>query len=277
MWHGLCKGQSKPLAMRHFSVRSFLLMLLLFLGLSSASKNQFPTVNNSAFEVGEKLRYRLSYGVIDAGEVTLYLDYTNRKGHGRSLFHAIGKGYTINSFDEIFKVDDTYETYLDQQSIMPWYFKRRVDEGGYKISQDYTFHHQTQTVETNKGKTFTIPMGAQDMISAFYYARTLTLKGASKGKQFSFPVFMDDEVFTLKIKYMGDHIITTDKGKFKCHKFVPIVQTGRYFKDEEDVNFYVTADDNKLPVLVKAKLPVGTVRMHIVGYTNLRNPLTSKR
>jgi hypothetical protein len=120
-------------------------------------------------------------------------------------------------------------------------------------------------------------MGAQDMISAFYYARTLDFKGAKKGQTFSFPIFMDNEVFTLKIKYITDQVIDTEKGKFKCHKFVPLVQTGRYFKDEEDVQFWVTADANRIPVLVKAKLPVGVVRLHLVGYTNLRNPLTSKR
>ncbi|MEY3086479.1 MAG: hypothetical protein RLZ93_398, partial [Bacteroidota bacterium] len=128
--------------------------------LTSSGKEVFPEVENNAFSLGEKLRYKLSYGIIDAGEATLYLKWTDRKGHGRPLFHAVAKGYSINTFDHVFHVDDTYESYLDQRSIMPWFFKRRVDEGGYKISQDYTFHHQNETVETNKGKTFKIPMGA---------------------------------------------------------------------------------------------------------------------
>jgi hypothetical protein len=257
----------------HYLLPTLFLLALL----SSSGKEVFPVTDNDAFAVGEKLRYHLSYGLIDAVEATLYLKWTDRKGHGRPLYHAVAKGYSINTFDNVFHVDDTYESYLDQRSIMPWFFKRRVDEGGYKISQDYTFHHQSETVETNKGKTFKIPMGAQDMISAFYYARTLDFKGAKKGQTFSFPIFMDNEVFTLKIKYLTDQVIETNKGKFKCHKFVPLVQTGRYFKDEEDVQFWVTADANRIPVLVKAKLPVGVVRLHLVGYTNLRNPLTSKR
>jgi hypothetical protein len=87
---------------------------------------------------------------------------------------------------------------------------------------------------------------------------------------------MDDEIFDLKIKYVGDEEIKIRKGKFKCHKFVPVVQTGRYFKSEEDVNFWVTADDNKIPVLVKAKIPVGIVKMHLVEWSGLKNELTSK-
>lgn len=258
------------------SIFTFYILILSCL-LSSSGKEIFPITNNNAFGIGEKLRYHLSYGIIDAGEATLYLKWTDRKGHGRPLYHAVAKGYSINTFDHIFHVEDTYESFLDQRSIMPWFFKRRVDEGGYKINQDYTFHHQNQTVETNKGKIYPIPMGVQDMISAFYYARTLDFKNAKKGQIFKFPVFMDNEVFTLQIKYLTNQVIDTKKGKFLCYKFVPLVQTGRYFKDEEDVQFWVTADENRIPVLVKAKLPVGVVRLHLVGYTNLRNPLTSKR
>ena len=96
------------------------------------------------------------------------------------------------------------------------------------------------------------------------------------GQVFAFQCFMDDEVWPLKVKYVGDETIRIRKGKFKVHKFVPVVQTGRYFKSEEDVSFWVTADDNKIPILVKAKIPVGTIKMHLVEWENLKNPLTSK-
>ncbi len=87
---------------------------------------------------------------------------------------------------------------------------------------------------------------------------------------------MDDEIYNLKIKYVGDEVITIRKGKFNCHKFVPVVQTGRYFKSEEDVNFWVTNDDNKIPVMVKAKIPVGVVKMHLVEWSGLKSELKSK-
>ena len=96
------------------------------------------------------------------------------------------------------------------------------------------------------------------------------------GKTFEFKCFMDDAIWNLKIKYVGDETIVIRKGKFKCHKFVPVVQTGRYFKSEEDVNFWVTSDDNKIPVLVKAKIPVGVVKMHLVEWSGLKNELKSK-
>ena len=88
---------------------------------------------------------------------------------------------------------------------------------------------------------------------------------------------MDEEVYPLKIKYIGDEKIKIRKGTFHCHKFVPVLQTGRYFNHEEDVEFWVTNDDNHIPVLVKAKIPVGTIKMHLVDWKGLKNPLKSKK
>jgi hypothetical protein len=256
---------------------SFLLLSIVGLFcLSSSNGPKYPKIDNDAFQIGEKLRYRISYGFVDAGEATLEVKYTEKKGANRELYHVVGIGKTLGAFNSVFKVEDTYESYIDQKSIMPWYFVRRVDEGGYKIKQDYTFRHYAEKVENSKGKKFDAPMGVQDMISCFYFARTLDFKDLKKGKVFTIPCFMDDELFNLKIKYTGDQTISIRKGKFKCMKFVPIVQTGRYFKNEEDVNFWVTKDKNHIPILIKAKIPVGNIKMHLVGWHGLKSELSSK-
>ena len=189
---------------------SLVLVGLFLVGLTSADTVTYPSVENSSFKLGEKLRYRVTYGFMDAGEAVLEVKSTSRKGSGRDLYHIVGTGKTLGGFN------------------------------------------------------------------AFYKARTLDMEGMKKGKQFSFQCFMDDEIYDLKIKYVGEEEIKIRKGKFKCHKFVPVVQTGRYFENEEDVQFWVTADKNKIPVLVKAKIPVGSIKLHLVEWENLKNDLTSK-
>ena len=246
-----------------------------FFGMTSSSFVNYPTITNSAFKQGEKLRYRITYGFMDAGEAVLEVKSTSKKGNSRSLHHIVGTGKTLGGFSAFYKVDDTYESYIDKKSIMPWLFIRDVNEGGYEINQKYTFKQNALKVHNGK-KDFKTPMGIQDMISSFYKARTLNFKGMKVGKTFTFKCFMDDEIFDLKIKYVGDEQIKIRKGKFKCHKFVPVVQKGRYFENEDDVQFWITADKNKIPVLVKAKIPVGSVKMHLVEWNGLKNELSSK-
>jgi hypothetical protein len=252
-------------------------LLGLLLGMTSSSLVSFPAVSNNAFQVGEKLRYRITYGFMDAGEALLEVKSTTRKGvAGRELMQVTGIGRTLGAFSAFYRVDDKYESYIDKKGVFPWFFVRRVDEGGYIIEQDYAFKHDKQKVDNGAGKEFKVPVGIQDMISSFYYARTLNFDNLKKNDVFEYKCFMDDEIFNLKVKYVGDELVHIRKGKFNCHKFVPVVQTGRYFKSEDDVNFWITNDKNRIPVMVKAKIPVGIVKMHLVEWSGLKSDLTSK-
>lgn len=250
-------------------------LFAVFLGMTSSSLVSYPYISNTAFQQGEVLRYLITYGFVDAGEAIIEVKSTTHKRDGRGLHHVKGTGRTLGGFNSFYKVYDTYESYIDKKSMMPWIFKRHVNEGGYTINQRYDFAQNQQKVN-NGTKDYTVSMGIQDMLSSFYKARTLDFEGMKKGKVFSFKCFMDNEVFTLKIKYKGTEEIRIRKGKFNCYKFVPVVQTGRYFKHEDDVQFWVTADKNRIPVLVKAKIPVGTVKMHLVEWNGLKNELSSK-
>lgn len=245
----------------------------LFFGLTSSDQVSYPNANNKAFQAGEKLRYRVTYGFVDAGEAILEVNSTTKKGNGRDMLHMKGTGRTLGGFNAFYKVNDVYESYVDKKGIFPWYFVRRVDEGGYKLSQDYTFKHDKQKVNNGNGKEFTIPMAIQDMVSSFYYARTLDFKNMKVGDIVEFKCFMDDEIWPLKIKFVGDEVIHIRKGKFNCKKFVPVVQKGRYFESENDVNFWVTNDENRIPILVRAKIPVGTVKLHLVEWEGIKHEL----
>lgn len=255
-------------------VALFIGIIGLFFAMTS-SDVKYPYYRNGAFQVGEVLKYRVTYGLVDAGEAIIEVKSTERKGANRPLYHVKGTGKTLGAFNSFYKVHDVYESYVDQKSIMPWYFVRDVNEGGYKVNQKYTFNQNKYNVH-NGEKTFKTPMEVQDMISSFFKARTLDFTNIKIGQVFSFKCFMDDEIYNLKIKYVGDEVVKVRKGKFKAHKFVPVVQTGRYFKHEEDVQFWITADVNKIPLLVKAKIPVGIVKLHLVEWSGLKNELISK-
>lgn len=235
---------------------------------------QFRTIKHQAYKAGEKLRYRMHYGVIDAGEAILEVRKTDKTVKGRPLLHMVGKGRTLGSFNWFFKVRDRYETYVDQQGVFPWMFVRRVDEGGFKINQDYIFKQDKEKMSTSKGKELEAPFGIQDMLSSFYYARTINFKDASIGDEFLINMMIDEEVYPFKIKYLGDERIKTRKGKFDCHKVRPMVMKGRIWEGEDDMTMWISADENKVPVQVQTKIAVGSVKATLVGWEGLANPLS---
>ncbi|HKC69741.1 MAG TPA: DUF3108 domain-containing protein [Bacteroidia bacterium] len=234
-----------------------------------------PEKTNEAFKEGEVLSYRLHYGFIDAGVAIIEVMPKIQDFGGHKVYHIVGNGYSKGTFNWFFKVKDRYETYIDKDALVPWYFVRRCDEGGYIINQDYIFNHYTKKVDVGDGKQYDVPVGIQDMLSSFYYARNLDFTDAKENTVYEIPSFVDKQNWTLKIKYVGKETIDTDVGKFRCLKFRPIIQTGRIFKKEEDLNVWITDDKNHIPIRAQAKILVGSVKMDLTSYKNLANA-TSK-
>lgn len=267
--------------------RLALLFTLLVLGFSTKAQKNFPPVvsldtlatmelpktTNTAFKTGEKLTYRVHYGFIDAGEATIEVKSSSRTYNGRPVHHLYGEGKTISAFHWFYKVHDVYESYIDVAGVFPWEFVRDVNEGGFKIKQNYRFYQDKRAVQTQNNHVFSMPSGVQDMLSAFYYARTMDFSKAQVGDIFSVKSFVDDENFELRVKYLGKEVIKTRMGKFRCMKFVPYIQEGRVFNEEEDLMIWITDDGNKIPIMAQANILVGSIKMQVVDYKGLANPL----
>ncbi len=240
---------------------------------STAEVKELPVATNAAFKRGEKLSFRLSYGFIDAGVATLAVTDENLEFGNRSTFHVVGLGSSSGVSDWFFKVRDRYESYIDEKALVPWMFIRRVDEGGYKFSQDYVFNHYDNKVKTAPDKVFDVTPNIQDMISAFYNARNLDLSQAKVGDVYTVDCFLDEKIFPIKIKFVGRENVKNDLGTFRCLKFRPIVQSGRIFKHEEDLNIWISDDANHIPIKGQADILFGSVKVQLTDYSGLANPL----
>lgn len=241
--------------------------------LDTLERVELPRISHNAFSPGEKLTYRVRYGIFDAGEATIEVRPTNRTFNGRKVHHIVGVGKTISAFNWFYKVHDVYESYVDAQGVFPWEFERDVNEGGYTFQQHYVFHQDKKAVETHKDQTFATPHAVQDMISALFYARTFDFSNAYTGEIFTVQSFVDEETFDLQVRFLGRETITTKLGKFRCLKFVPHVQEGRVFKKDESVVIWVSDDANKIPIMAKADIFVGSIKMELSDYSGISNPL----
>lgn len=246
----------------------FISFLLVSFNADSGSPSGLRSINNTAFKPGEVLKFRIHYGIMDAGEATLEVksDYTNLGG--RDCYHFIGNGKSVGAFDWFFKVRDRYESVVDKDAMVPWMFIRRVNEGGYIINQNVSFNHYADSAKSEKA-TIAIPDNTQDLVSSFYYARTIDFTNAKEGDIFEITGYLDDKVIPLNLKFLGREIIECKVGKFRCMKMRPMLQQGRVFKDQEDMTIWISDDQNKIPIRVQTDILVGSIKMDLVSYTNL--------
>jgi hypothetical protein len=254
---------------------SFLICLLHLVSHAQPKLSERSSDNlekKASFIRGEVLTYRVHYGWVDAGEAILEVTNEKIRIDGKQTFHMIGTGRSVGAFNWFFKVRDRYESYIDDEKNVPLVFKRRVNEGGYIINQDQLYNHDNNTVDSD-GNTMDVPVGIQDMLSAFYYARNLDFENAQIGDEFTVNTFLDDEIFPLKIKYAGKEMIKNSLGEFACRKFHPVVQKGRVFNEKKDLSVWISDDRNCIPIRVEAKLFVGSAKMDLKDYKGLANPI----
>jgi Protein of unknown function (DUF3108) len=248
------------------------LFVLLTLPFIAGAQVPLAKVNNQAFGPSEVLEYRVHYGFMDAGTARLEVDPIVKNLGGRNCYRVLGTGRSVGAFDWFFKVRDHYESYIDAEAMVPWLFIRKIEEGSYKKNQNVSFNHFKSTATSEK-KTIKTPGQVQDLISAFYYARTLDFEHAAVGDTFLINCYLDDETFPMVIKYTGKEKIKTKLGTFRCIVFKPYLLEGRVFKEKEGMTVWVTDDKNKIPVRAQAEILVGSVKMDITSYKGLANPL----
>lgn len=248
--------------------------LLLPAGLRA--QTDFCGVSNTAFQEGERLLFKVYYNMgkvwVPAGEARFGI--ATEQLNSKKTFHITGDGKTLPSYEWFYKVRDRYETFIDAATMLPLRFVRTVNEGGFKINQLVNFNHGKKQAVSNKG-TFTIPGCTQDVLSAIYYARNIDYSRYKPGDKIPFTMFLDDKVYNLHIKYIGKERVETRYGIFNAIKISPLLVEGTIFKGGDQMFIWVSDDKNHLPVRVDSPIVVGSIKVDLMGYDKLRNPLSS--
>lgn len=238
--------------------------------------DEFCGIHNLSFQDGESISYTIFYSVVgiyvNAGNANFTTSV--EKFNNKAVYHVVATGSSNPSYDWIFKVRDRYESYFDTTNLQPLKFIRNVDEGGYKTLENVTFNAQANTAITAKG-VFKIPNCIQDVLSSIYYARNIDFNKYKVGDKIPFDMFLDNQVYSLYLRYMGKEVVRTKYGKFRTIKFSPLLVNGTIFSGGEKMAVWVSDDANHIPLRIESPITVGTVKVDMMQYKNIRYPLSS--
>jgi hypothetical protein len=236
-------------------------------------------VRNTSFIRGEKLKFKAYYdsfmtGKVMAGVATLEVKFEDKKIDGRSTFHVVGEGKSKGAFNFFYKVNDRFESYIDEEYLVPWLFIRNTHEGNYTVDDEVRFNQYSGNFSSHKANKKMKP-GTHDIFSAFYYSRTLDFSNLKVGDRFPSNFLLDDSVYVSFIEFAGREELQTDLGKFRCLKFKPMVATGNVFSQPYPMEIWVSDDQNRIPILAKSAVVIGSVKLELTDYKGLANPVTS--
>jgi hypothetical protein len=231
-----------------------------------------------SYRPGEKVEYLVHYGVINGGVGTLEMKRDTFRG--KEVWHSSIVARTTGLADAIFKVKDIYETFLDPETELPVKSIRNISEGRYRRYNEVLFDHKTRQDSAILTSDLTgehiTPQGIHDILSCFYWFRNHILPGIDtieKNQMVTIMTWFTDELYPIRMKYIGIDDVKTRAGRIKCYKFNPVTEKGRLFKTEEDVSFWFSADKNFLPVKIRFDIFVGAFTVEVVSYEGLLYPL----
>lgn len=217
----------------------------------------------------EKLTYTGYYNWgfvwIKAGSVEFTLVSSDKYPNAQRLF-AVGSSNP--SWDWVFRLRDTLISYHDSLTFMPYEFSRKAHEGNYHKTFDYVWDYGNNVIYSEVeriGKYIrkdTIPLleGTYDMLSVAWLARNLDFEKYKKNDMIPICILIDEKIYELYVRYLGKDKVKLGKGKRQCHVFSPLLVEGEVFKGGENMKIWVSDDEYRVPVMVEAKILVGSVK-----------------
>ncbi|MDL2241975.1 DUF3108 domain-containing protein [Bacteroidales bacterium OttesenSCG-928-L03] len=259
------------------------LLLLLVTSVQKVSGNDLP------FKTGEsvKMEVKFKYGVvIKGGTFESRIDLTSFQETP-----AIKSTLLLNTnsfFDGIYKMRDTLISYADCNSIIPLHHWRSVNEGGKHFFEEMTVHAHGDTyskvrvIRTEKGKVKVDKILEShtpgfDLPNLFIYIRTLDYNSLTIGQTFHFSSFFGKRKTDIRCTYKGQQVVEKSKKlKYKTRKFSFDIMDEAFTESKDAIEIWVSDDENRLPIKLKAKLKIGAAEGLITSYKGLKYPFTAE-
>ena len=261
--------------------RVALLLVVVYLSLTTghafggSGRERQKAESQNAFAAGERLVFDVGYGFITAGEAVMAIPVIDTIA-GDPCYKVTFDVKSTPTFSFFYEVRDHYETYLDVEGIFPLRFEQHIKEGKYRRDFTADFDQKNHTATTSDGKVYPIPPRVHDIVSAFYFARTLDFSNKRAGERVHLQNFYKDTTHELDVKFLGRQTIEVGAGTFNCIIVEPLVKEGGLFKSEGRVLLWLSDDDRKIPVKVTTKVVIGSINSELREYSGINGELKAR-
>lgn len=229
----------------------------------SAAAGAETVVAPVPFGPGEKMEYRITYGILGkrghaVTEVTAVERIRGRPSYHLS-FHMKGGalGWSMN---------DLQESWLDVQELYAHRFKQDLNQTTYERLRTLDFYPDDR-VWRRVEKVDSGELASEkplDDVSFLYWSRTLPLE---VGETYEFNRYFKADGNPVVLKVLRRETVKVPAGTFNTIVVRPIIRTSGLFSDGGQAEVYYTDDEQRLIVLVKTKMSIGTMQLQLERYT----------
>ena len=248
-------------------------MLLCF-----ASAHAVADENYLAFFPGEKLKFKLKWGIFPAGEAVLEvlpIEIIN----GVKSFHFVMQAKTNSFIDKIYKYRSRIDAYADLRMTRSLKYLKKTEAGkavkevnvqfDWDKKEAYYFRSKTKfgpnpTTKYRKRRTPLLP-GSFDPLSVFYYTRLLNI---SQNRPIERPVTDGKKCVMASAEIIKRENIKLNGKSYDTFLVQPdLKHVEGVFSKSKDAKIYiwVTADERRIPLKIKSKIVIGSFTGELVS------------
>jgi hypothetical protein len=231
----------------------------------TSPQRHLPVKGGLAYPIGEKLTYVVSWKVFDAGIATLSL-VDRFHLQNEELYRIMATVRSTGIVSSLFKVVDFFESHMSVGELCSRGIVKNIQEGRRQRTTVLSFDNKKrqarmEDVDLNrpelppKHSESPIPACVQDVVSAFYFVRTQDLK---VGETLRFPINDGGKTYDVDVEVQAIESVKTPAGVFQALRLEPKV-FGGLFRNKGRLFVYLTNDSEKTPVLLKARIAIGTI------------------
>ncbi len=260
-------------------MRKYLVLLFTLFIINGFS--QIKTVSKPAFGPNEKLSYVASYTM--KGLMTelagIDMEVTDVPGKKKPIYRLKFTANTLTSWDNYVKIRHAYQTYVDVASLRPLIMAQNSDVKGKITNAKYTFKYSSKLVKMEITKTdqpainrnLPIKSNTYDLVSFIYLSRSLDYANMKTGQKTPLSLAFLENLIQFNVKYMGkENIMVKGMGNKPCYK-IGIVLNQKFIVEPNVTYVWLTADDNRVPVLITTVYKDGKAKIELSKFEGLKN------
>ena len=213
-------------------------------------------IAQTPFKIGESLQYHAEFNRVRVGEAELKVSAIEEINTIKS-YHIIYVAKTKGLADRLFKIRDQIDIWIDKEGFFTHRLIKNINQGNYKNKVDVKFDYNKSIAKTST-KEISIDFKARDSFSLFYYLRTILL---NENDIMSFSSFECRRIVDYKVQIKGNEIIRTELGNITCTVIRPYQEGENLFKNQGDMQIWISNDEKRLPVKIQIKMKFGSMTL----------------
>lgn len=216
------------------------------------------TLSQPALAKEERIKFHVKFGFIKGGEVVMVVKDTTF--NNQPAIHYTIDGRTTGITNVIYGVRDIYETTVDAETYLPLKAIRNIKEGNYKRYNETLFHHDIDSLHSQRKGWSEMPNNLVDIISGFFYfINKNPFTHLQAGDAVKYSIYHADKIMDVNIQYLREEKIKTDIGKINCLVLSPLIEKGKMFNRSDGIKVYISKE-NKSLVYIELETTFGSLK-----------------